>query len=218
MRGLALIGDHNRGLRPAPGQVAPNRSGIENHRCARGPGQLDRAVHGLQRHAELHKQSVGGCQGLTRRFNLLRTAAKVGPEGGDDAVLTRGLQNDKGGSGGRVVIEDDVRGVKPLTLEVLHQARAIGVPPDATDERHARAEPRRGDGLIGRLAAGDKPELLGQDVLALARQAFGPQDEVNVDVAEHGQMRPGHDIFLHLARVRRPNALRPPRREASGPS
>ena len=82
--------------------------------------------------------------------------------------------------------------------------RLVGerVDADRADHPHVRAEPRRGDGLVRALAAGEALERRAGDRLPGPRQPLDARDEVEVDRPDDGE------LDSHEASVLRPHSAR----------
>ena len=113
----------------------------------------------------------------------------VGAGGDRDLVLARRVDGDQRDAGRRVQPRH-APDVDPLALEQRQRLVAEVVGADRADHRHARAEPRRRDGLVGALAAAVAGEAPAGDGLAGRGQPLGDHDQVGVDRADDDDLCP----------------------------
>jgi hypothetical protein len=157
----------------------PRRRGVEAEEPAR---LLPRCEDGCVRHLELAEDGV-------RRLQLHSAELGVRPGSDDDLVLAGGVDEDQRHPRGRV------GALRLYGQPLLPRQRLVGqrVAADAADERDVGAEPRRRDGLVGPLAAGDPAERRVGDGLAGAGQPAAARDQVEVhrpDDDDRGAIHP----------------------------
>ena len=127
--------------------------------------------------------------GAHRTLDRAGVELRVGARGDRDLVLAGRVDGDQRDAGRRVHARDRAV-VDPLALEQLERLVADGSAPTAPIIAHPRAEPRRGDGLVGALAAAVAGEAPARDGLAGRGQPLGDHDEVGVDRADDDDLCP----------------------------
>ena len=154
------------------------------------PCRLDDGVHGVDRNLELHHHDFRRReQGRCRRDHFRRESrVRSGEERGLLLVCLVPLHDER--TRGHVAIANDVIDGNVLVAETRQCGLAGVVDSDAADERHASAEPRRRDGLIGRLPAESLMKLARLDAAAGRWKLGRSQDHVGGDASD------AHDVDL----------------------
>ena len=89
----------------------------------------------------------------------------------------------------------DVRRIDAVANELLDRAITENILADAGDHLHRTARPRRGDRLIGPLAAGGRGEFAAEHRLARPRNTIELDDHVRVATPDDDDARCFHSTF-----------------------
>ena len=131
-----------------------------------------------------------------RRIDVRGQEMGVGALDDQDAVVRLGIDEDRRDTAGHSRHGLDVPGVDAVTLEVLLRVRAEQVVAHFCDHAHIGAEERRGDGLVGALAAEPHLEPRRLDGLPLPRHPLDVGDEVHHVAPDDGDLRLAHLLLL----------------------
>ncbi len=152
-----------------------------------GPAQhmanrLQRAFQLADHHLRLLQQVF-----VARQHGRRQVAVAAGDD--DDGVLAAVVDHDQRHPAGLPGHPLDALAVDALGLQRAVQLVAVGIVAKAADHRHLRAETRRGDRLVGSLAAGNGDEGLPGEGLAAPWQARRAHYQVHVQAAHHQYFR-----------------------------
>src|SRR5262249_37413904 len=105
--------------------------------------------------------------------------------GNDDDLIVPGLvDDDERDAGGGIHLAH----VQLEASQVGERFGPGGVAADTADEANVRAEPRRSDGLVRALAAGDPLEGRRGESLAGSRKPLDTRDEIEIDGADNREL------------------------------
>ena len=162
-----LVDDQRVGQPEQVGGNGARRRQREHHPDPGRRGQTSGVRAHVRVDLPLQQQHPGPAERVDRVVDLVGPDQGVGPGGDHDAVLTVGGEQDQRHPrrrGRRV----QVALVHPGRGEGLADQPAVCVVADAAEDRRPRAEPGRGDGLVGALPAGVDGEVTAEDGLATA--------------------------------------------------
>ena len=168
---------------------------------------VDGVVDRLQRDFELEEDQAAAAEVLGGGIDIGREQVVVGALDDEDAVLARGIDEDRRDAARRAGDGADMAGIDAESLEIADGVAAEEIVADAADHQHIGAELRRGDGLVGALAAMAHGEGLRLQRLAGLRhpRRVGHQvDHVaadNPDACAHGDGSCGREAMRLSIRV-----------------
>jgi hypothetical protein len=116
--------------------------------------------------------------------HLLGAGVPIGPARYHDLVFGRAVDPDHGDAG-RLTRCDDILAVHTGRLQGRAREMPEAIVADMADHVHRRTSSGRGRRLIGALAAGCHLVARTQHRLASPRQGFDPEQQIDVDGAEH---------------------------------
>jgi hypothetical protein len=116
----------------------------------------------------------------------------VGARDDDDRGLAAVVHRDQGVPGRQLGVRGDAREVHPVGAQEGEGFVAAGIGAHRGDQRHLGAEPPGGQRLVGPLAAGHAPQLVGGERLAGLGEPRHARHQIEVDApddddASHGR-------------------------------
>ena len=156
--------------------------------------ELDRVIDGRQRNLELEEDQVAALEVVAGTVDVFRHQPVVRALDDQDAVLPGWLDEDRRDPARQAGDLLDVPRVDAETLEVADGVVAEEIVADLAHHHHLGAKARRGDRLVGALAAAAHGEGRGGYGLARPRHAVDIGDEVDHVAADHADL-PRHSPF-----------------------
>ncbi|OOL38396.1 hypothetical protein BOO94_09535 [Pseudomonas sp. FSL W5-0299] len=163
--------------------------------------EFDGVVNGVDIDFQLQNDQRALAQRLGRRVDIRRNQVRVGAFDDEDAVVRVGLDEDRRHTAGHAGHALHVTGVDTKTLEIGQGVVGKHVIADLGEHQHIRPELRRGNRLIGALAAAPEGKPRRFERLTLGRHAVDVGDQIHHIAADDCDLAHCYPTLIRLARL-----------------